>query len=292
MLNEYGLHGSFTGEDITSPAKLHTGRMALIDADYAKYIVTSKIYKDVQKIERGELDIFLKEDPVVKYTKQWLADFLTRIEDPMIFCFSAPSVNTFRCHISFDKKYKGNRKKDSYDYEGKSQDMHNVMRYIVDNYLSLITDDLEADDIVAMLQDMDNTYIISKDKDLKQVPGWHYNFNTNEIELISHDTALFNLSKQLLMGDTTDHISGLPGVGEVNAQKILREVENPRNYVRRVLHEYQKRFGVFKGTDMFTETWMLVKMRENRGNDFLVKNQKSFDTKTMVLNQLKKEQMK
>ncbi len=289
MYNE--VVGAFTAEH-NSVAKLNTGRVALVDADYIRYIVASRIYKEVQKVNRRELDIFLKEDPVVKFTKECITELLLKIEDPIIFCFSAPSVKTFRCAISFEKKYKGNRKKDSQDYEGKVQDMMASMEYVVNNYVSLITDDLEADDIVACLQDMDNTYIVSKDKDLKQVPGYHYNWMTNTIELIKPDKALYHLAKQLLMGDTTDNIKLIPGLGEVGADKILSEVSHPKQYIKRVLHEYQTRFGIFKGTDMFSEAWFLVKMRENRGADFILKYQRLFDTKDMVVNTVKKLEMK
>lgn len=282
---ENSLVGSFTQEAI-SP-KLKTGRIALWDFDYVKHNVAAKIYKDVQKIKRGELDIFIKEDPVIKYTREYLSEILTKVDDPIIFCFSAPSIKTFRCSISFEKQYKGNRKKDYTDYDGKIRDMFSAMKYVQDNFVTLITDNLEADDIVSMLQDPDNTYIASKDKDMKTIPGWHYNWSLNIIEQITPEKALYNLAKQLLTGDTTDNITGLPGCGEVGADKILQEVQNPKYYIKAVMHAYQMKFGVFKGTDMFAENWMLIKMRENRGKHFLEQHQRMFDLKEMLLNQIK-----
>ena len=289
MVND--LVGSFNQEEMR-PAKLNTGRIALIDADKVKYVVAYKIYQDVQKIERGELQIFLKEDPVIKYTKQWISDFLLRIEDPMIFCFSAPSSSTFRCNVAFEKQYKGNRKKDYTEYDGKLQDMANSMKYIVDNYVSLVTTDLEADDILSMLQDPDNTYIISNDKDLKTVPGYHYDYALNNIKLIPPKDALYFLATQMITGDTTDSIPGLPGYGPVAAEKILAQCRKPSEYIARVLHEYQTKFGIFKGTDMFSESWMLLKMRENRGTHFLSKYERLFDSKTMLLQEIQKNKLK
>lgn len=286
-----GLTGQFTQEAI-QPAKLKTGRIALVDADRVKYIVTSKIFKDIEKIRRGELQLFLKEDPVVKYTKEWVESFLMKIDDPIIFCFSAPSAQTFRHSASFEKPYKGNRKKDSQEYPEKISDMYEAMKYVIDKYVSLITDDLEADDILSMLQDPEKTYIVSNDKDLKTVPGFHYNFSRNTIEEITPKKALYTLSMQLLTGDTTDNICGLPGCGPVKAEKILAQARKHSDYLMLVLNEYQRTFGIFKGTDMFTEIWMLVKMRENRGTHFLQKHQRLFDTKQMLLNEMEKDKLK
>lgn len=272
--------------------KLSTGRIALLDADYVKYIVCSKIYKDIQKQElTGEANIFLKEEPYLTYTKNWISEWLMKIEDPIIFCFSGKSYNTFRAHLAFDKVYKGNRKKDYTEYEGKMGDMMNSMKYIQDNFITLIYDDLEADDIVAMLQDSEKTYIISNDKDLKQVPGYHYNFQTNNIYEISNEQALYNLSYQLIAGDTTDNISGIPGFGDKKAMDYLKQ-HTPKQYISAVVRLYQKQFGIFKGTDMFAETWMLVKMRENRGNNIIKTHQGMFDTKEMLLLELKKQELK
>lgn len=288
MINE--LVGSFTQESI-GPAKLNTGRIALIDADRVKHLVAAKIAKDIAKVNRGELQLFLKEDPVIKYTKQYISDFLIKIEDPMVFCFSAPSSQTFRNAIAFEKKYKGNRKHGD-TYPEKIADMHQAMKYIMDNYVTLITDDLEADDIVAMLQDDDNTYIVSNDKDLKTVPGYHYNFSTNLIDLITPLDALRILAKQLLTGDSGDNIPGIPGCGPVMADKILSNVRKPSEYIATVLHAYQMKFGIFKGADMFAENWMLVKMRENRGLHFKSKYERLFDTKEMLLIEIQKSKLK
>ena len=282
-------NNSFSFGDI-SP-KLKTDRICLLDADYVKYVVCNNIYKDYQKKQiTGETNVFIKEEPVITYVKQWCNDWFLKIDDPIIFCFSGKSYNTFRNHITFDKQYKGNRTKDYTDYPGKMEDMIKAMKYIQDNYVSLLFTDLEADDIVSVLQDANDTYIVSNDKDLKQVPGWHYDFGANKIYEISNEQALYNLSKQLLTGDTTDHISGLPGIGDVKAQEYLSKYE-PKQYILAVLHLYQKKFGIFKGTDMFNETWMLVKMRENRGDLFKNKYKAMFDTKEMLLIEIQKRKI-
>lgn len=268
---------------------LNTGRIALMDADFIIYLVTSRIFNEIKaNSEKGRMEIFLKEDPAIKNTKNIVDDFFRKIKDPIIFCFSGNSRQTFRANLAFDKVYKGNRKKDYSEYEGKLQDITTVLSYIKDNYMTLAYPDLEADDIVSALQDLDNTYIISKDKDLKQVPGMHYDFSTNKLNEITFEQAAYNLAYQLLVGDTTDNISGLPKCGEKGAIKILSECK-PQQYIKRVLHEYQMKFGFFNGSDMFAETFLLVKLRGNRGNNFVTKYKGMFDLKESILNEIKKQ---
>src|SRR5690606_35472816 len=104
-----------------------------------------------------------------------------------IFCFSAPSKSVFRSIIASDKAYKGNRKKveDAYYYEGKFEDMAYVFEYVSNRYQTLYFNDLEADDILSMLQDEDATFIFSHDKDLKQVPGAHWDMNAYNLSFTS-----------------------------------------------------------------------------------------------------------
>ena len=268
--------------------KLSTNRIALLDADFIKYIVCSRRSKEflLAKKEDG-VEIFLKEEPIITILKDYLAQSIFgKISDPIIFCFSGKSYNTFRNFIAFTKEYKAKR---SYDesYPGEHNDSILVMKFIKENYITLLFDDLEADDIVAALQ-CEKTYIISKDKDLKQVPGFHYDFNTNKIYEITKAEASYNLAYQLLAGDSVDNIPGFPKYGPKKAEAFLAGILNPRDYVIHVMKLYQDNFGIFVGTDMFVENWNLIKMRENRGEFFQRKYQAMFDTKEYLVRKLLK----
>jgi 5'-3' exonuclease len=271
-------------------AILDTGKIALFDADFFKYHATYKRFKEIESDKQeGRFPIFEKELPILRIVKSMLATYLLKIKDPIIFCFSGSSKNTFRAHCAVEKEYKGNRNKteDKYDYDGKMNDIFTLMKFIKENYMSLLFEDLEADDIVAVLQD-ENTYIISQDKDLKQVPGFHYNFGNNTIEEVTKDQSMYNLMFQMIKGDTTDNIAGIPGAGEKKAITVLSEVRPPK-YISRVLFEYQSKFGLMEGTDRFVESWNLIKMRMNRGVHFRSKYHRMFDLKELLINQLKQE---
>ncbi len=284
------MENNFSFNDIKTE-KLKTGKLALLDADFIKYIVCDRRRKILQaELENGQnsAEIFIKEEPIVTLTKNYLYESIfEKIEDPILFCFSGKSYNTFRNYVSFDKKYKGNRADVEESYPGQFRDAGLIVEYIIKNYPSLIFEDLEADDIVAVLQD-ENTYIMSKDKDLKQVPGNHYDWALNKLQTISNEQAIYYLALQLLTGDTTDNITGLPQIGPKKATEFLTQIEKPSHYVYKVLLLYQKKHGVLKGTDMFVETWNLIKMRENRGNEFIRTHQKMFDTKEYLIRSLLK----
>ena len=98
--------------------------------------------------------------------------------------------------------------------------MTKSVEYIMNNYNSLLFNDLEADDVICMLQDK-NTYIISDDKDLKQIPGYHFDYSTNSLYEITNEQAIYNLASQLIKGDSTDNILGLYGIGVFFPESLI-----------------------------------------------------------------------
>lgn len=109
-----------------------------------------------------------------------------------------------------------------------------IREYMIKHWDAEVYDDLEADDAVAMdtlnFQEtcgMNSVILASIDKDLNQVPGWHYNYQ-RELDLKS--PALYFVTpeegrkcffRQMLTGDATDNIKGIPRVGDATADKML-----------------------------------------------------------------------
>ena len=85
---------------------------------------------------------------------------------------------------------------------------------------------------------MDISIIASIDKDLKQVPGRHYNFVTRVMEDVSEFQGWYNFYTQLLVGDPTDNIKGCPGIGKVKAAKALRDCQSQRQLYERCVEQY------------------------------------------------------
>ena len=66
---------------------------------------------------------------------------------------------------------------------------------------------------------------VTLDKDMDQIPGFHYNWVKKSLYFTTESESLKNLYLQLLMGDKVDNIPGIPGVGPVTAKKILADCD-------------------------------------------------------------------
>lgn len=258
--------------------KLETNKIALIDADFLKYLVVYKVKKDYDNNVAH-----IHTNPVAIYTQEYLDRiFASFSAKGFIFCFSGSSENTFRTSVSFEKKYKGTREYvDTYPNE--LQDKSEVVKYVRSRYPSLLFKDLEADDVLSMLQD-EHTFIYSNDKDLLQIPGTHYDIKKAIFKEITQIEAFKFLMTQMVTGDSVDNISGLKAYGPIKTEKLLTNV-GVKNLPFTVLLEYMKVHGLFNGIDCFVESWNLLKLRGNRGSHFLSEYKSAFD----LLNMLKLE---
>ena len=124
---------------------------------------------------------------------------------------------------------------------------------------------LEADDCVSVYstkvaETKGQSYVIcSPDKDvLRQIPGKHFNFQKMEFVNTSDEDANKFLWMQTLMGDSTDGIPGIPGLGAKTAEKIINENDGNTSYEQDVLKIYIEKFGQYDGICKFTETFKLV----------------------------------
>ena len=92
---------------------------------------------------------------------------------------------------------------------------------------SLQHEEIEADDWIGILATNSDwcsgePIIVSGDKDLDQVVGYHYwPWNEEHYWTISPENAVRQFYIQTLTGDNTDNIRGCPGVGPVRANKLV-----------------------------------------------------------------------
>lgn len=273
------------------PKKLKTGKIALFDADRVKYIIPDRIFKRLEEDEKqGKSHIYLKEDILVTEVKKYLAEWFDIIDDPILFCFSDKSSSVFRSHLASEKKYKGNRDnvKPYREYEDKHLHSIKAAEYIMQNYASAFEEGLEADDIICALQS-DDTYVVSNDKDLKQIAGWHFDESKVNIYEVSGEESLRHIAYQLICGDSTDNIPGLPRKGDKFANSFLSNKEiNPKFFLHEILTLYQKHYkSVTLGTDAFVENYQLIRLKTDRGEHFKNKYRRIFDTKEALLRTLK-----
>jgi len=128
--------------------------------------------------------------------------------------------NNFRDEYAITAPYKGNRKG-----KDKPSHYHLLREYLTTSWDALVVDGMEADDMLAIRATElgDDSVIVTLDKDLDQVVGWHYNFVKKNKYYITEAQGLLNFYKQFLVGDVVDNIKGAHGIGEKKAQKLLED---------------------------------------------------------------------
>ena len=154
------------------------------------------------------------------------------VDEGKYFLTESPS-NCFRFQI--DPEYKANRK-------DKEKPVHyDALRaYLLNEYNATLALDEEADDLLGINQRHD-TVIVSIDKDLDQIPGWHYNFVKDKLYEVSPEEGLRSFYTSVIVGDTVDNIRGLAGVGPVGARKILEGCRTESDMYKAVEDAYKAR---------------------------------------------------
>jgi DNA polymerase-1 len=156
---------------------------------------------------KDELDSFLVSLQLKTHTQNF------------IICFSSPP--SFRYEIL--PTYKHNRK----DKE-KPKLYYDLKCYMLDKYPFRAIPNLEGDDVMGVLSTQSpGKYIIcSIDKDMKQIPGEHYNWRTGKRFTVTEEEADRWFYTQVLTGDTTDGYSGCPGIGPKKANYLINNLED------------------------------------------------------------------
>lgn len=198
----------------------------------------------------------------------------------------------FRMGVAKTRVYKGTRKAD------KPYHFYNLISHIMASYQFRVSDNgLEADDALAIEQcSRSNTIIVSRDKDLKTVPGFHYSWEVNngpswgpietvepgflekKFRKVKHKKTNEDIQQfagirgtgskffyaQMIMGDQSDNVPGLPGKGPAAAYNLLHDVTTVRECYERTRDEYIKIYGedwktVF--TEMANLLWIIRELK-------------------------------
>jgi 5'-3' exonuclease len=123
----------------------------------------------------------------------------------------------FRYEI--DPQYKANRKADKPLLYGF------LKGWLLTSKPCVLTTAYEADDYLSIHSEGD-VLLVHQDKDIDTVAGKHYNYRKKVFYELTELEAKRNYYKQVLMGDTSDNVIGLKGIGPVKAEKLLADCES------------------------------------------------------------------
>ena len=248
---------------------------ALIDADILRYEIGFGAERGIKDLVQGGKDMDIL--PSMTYIEELLTRRVyqileaTKCDDFELYLSSSDNR---REEFATIKPYKGQREeKKPHQFEGMTDLITSSLPH------NLSKDGLEADDMMAIEQvaalkaitedgckpeevHARSTIIVSRDKDLRQVPGWHYGWGCGrqeEYPVQYHDglsigsldynaeknklggTGLLFFYAQLLMGDSTDNIGGVPKIGPKKAYELLSYA--PEGYLKKVAAAYQQAYG-------------------------------------------------
>lgn len=231
---------------------------ALIDADILRFEVGFAAETGWKSVTEGEEDV-PQFDYAAGMLDMRIANIMavTKSDERTLYLTEG---RTFRYDIAKRKPYKGTRKT--------TRPFHfdNLTVYMRDVLGATIVTGIEADDALAIehLSNPDTTIICSRDKDLRQIAGNLYSWelgsqasfgperitkegflslNDNKKKLSGTGTAFF--LAQVLMGDPTDNIPGLPNYGPVGTYEVLKG-KTSEEQLAAVVRAYQEEYG---------ETW-------------------------------------
>lgn len=175
--------------------------IALIDGDIVNYRVG-----------------FTTEDvdfPIAKFRVDEMLDNIlltTNAKEFRIYLTAESDKTAFRKSVY--PEYKANRKAE------KPRWYREIREYLNEEWGAETVQYIEADDALGMAQ-TPQSIICSIDKDLLQIQGRHYNFVKQEFSSVNELDGWRHFYSQLITGDTSDNLKGLPGRGPAFAKKKL-----------------------------------------------------------------------
>lgn len=234
----------------------------LIDADTIIHVVAYN-YKDISVTDYSIKEIYKAVDSFI--------DMILTINQADFYIGAIGDDNKnlcFRTDIYKYAKYKGNRPPTA---EWVVVWKPHIKKRMIEEWGFISNSLLEADDIIAFFAEKYRTanmdfVICSPDKDMKQLPGRHYNYKmSGSGSLIDsfvdiYDTeANLNFYIQVVSGDSSDNLMGVPGLGPVKAKKLLLDVD-PILYKSTVIQAYCKYFGEYYGPIIFEQNWHCIQL--------------------------------
>lgn len=172
--------------------------------------------------------------------------------------FYLTGKGNFRETLATTKTYKDNR-----DPSHRPKHYKAIKDHLIHKFGAVVINGEEADDAIARAAYsfyIDKYVVVSNDKDLDQIAGFHYNWITRESYFITDEQAIKNFYIQLLAGDATDNIPGV--IGQTKARDIVEDCADPHGCAVVVKELYEKEYKEY-WADKLEEVAELVWIRRH-----------------------------
>ena len=191
----------------------------LVDADILLYQYSCTNEYEIAW-EEDVVSQVMKEDQAKEELKYGVEQLLekTGCADLILIFSTSSKYPNFRYSVL--PTYKHNRSKVV------KPSLHAVLHEFCDQeFTTKQVNHLEGDDVLGIMATREpGKYMVATiDKDLKQIPGHHYNLNSGKYSEVTEAEGDLYFYSQILTGDPTDGYKGLPGVGAAKAEKILNK---------------------------------------------------------------------
>lgn len=224
----------------------------LIDGDpvvyRAGFSADSQIKKQLKEEFPGINDDELKERMMERdYITYALGNVKTFLE--MVTSRFSPDYKlylhgggNFREEIATIQPYKGNRDRSHVPKYKKE-----IIEYMGDVWKAEFVQGMESDDAICIEQHKNTdkgTVIVSIDKDILQgMYGWNYNPMRDELKFTTVGEANNFFFWQMMVGDSSDNIPGITGIGDKRATAVLEAANYDTDKIREAVKQlYQKQY--------------------------------------------------
>lgn len=225
-------------------------QVAHIDADSLIYII-SWHHKDTEELD----DYF-----VLQACDSIFHEIMSRTGCREYYGFFS-GENNFRQEVYKYAAYKGHRPEKAEWVKKWEPVIKNHFKTVWGFYEVL---GIEADDCIALTTRKyrpEDIVICSPDKDMKQLSGYHFDYKAmdSEIVFVTQEQADHNFCMQMLTGDAVDNVAGIPGLGEVKAEKLLKDLEI-LDAMATIDAQYKKAFGEYYGPIIQEQTYKVLRL--------------------------------
>jgi len=201
----------------------------LLDADILAYRIAFACKDEPEQIAKYRLDGYIIDILMCGVDKVFPDCFADRWQ------LFLTGKGNFREQVATTAVYKGNRT------SPKPEHLPALREHMIKEWGASVAEGQEADDAIAIEGTtlLNKCVIVSLDKDLDQVEGWHYNFVKKVGYNITPEEGMYRFYKQILTGDSADNIIGIRGVGPVTADKLLSEATDEMEMYSICLEQYE-----------------------------------------------------